>query len=219
MTGFSDHTAQGILGHITGKAAIFAEPTAYVALFTAVGTDAGTGFTEVTGGSYARVATNATTWNSPTGTGPSTENNASAITFPTATASWGTVIAVGLYDAASSGNLLAWDFLGNFNWLPCTVSSASPGVITAPAHGLSVGNSVIFTTEYGGTAPTFSASNFTGTLLVAHAATDTFDVTNGGTPVNTSSTGNGMVRQISPTLIGSGATPGFTSGNLTLISA
>jgi hypothetical protein len=42
---------------------------------------------------------------------------------PQATASWGTVIAFALYDA-SSGNLLLWDYLGNFAWLPATVSSA-----------------------------------------------------------------------------------------------
>lgn len=212
MSGFSDYTAQAVLNHITGKSAIFSLPTVYVALFTAVGTDAGTGFTEVSGNNYARSTTSASTWNSSSGSAPSSITNALAIAFPTSTGSWGTVIAWGHYDALTGGNLLTWDYIGNFTWNPVTVSLASPGVITSPAHGYSVGDTVIFSDEYGGTAPSFSASNFTGQLVIAHAATDTFDVTNGGTPVNTSSTGSGAVRKISPTVIGTGATPTFSSG-------
>jgi hypothetical protein len=219
LTGFSDHTAQGILNHITGKSAIFTEPTAYVALFTGVGTDAGSGFTEVSGSGYTRATTAAADWNSATGTGPSTISNANAITFPTSSGSWGTIIAFGLYDAPSGGNLLAWDYMGSFPWQPATVAIGSPGVITAPAHGLSVGNSCVFSTEYGGTAPSFSASNFTGLLVVAHAATNTFDVTNATVPVNTSSVGNGSIRQVLPATIGSSATPAFTSGAFTITCA
>jgi hypothetical protein len=64
-------------------------------------TDAGTG-TEVSGGSYARVASSFAT---ASGTGGSVASDADA-TFPTATGSWGTVGWIGLWDAASSGNLL-----------------------------------------------------------------------------------------------------------------
>ena len=217
MTGFSNYTAQGILNHITGKSAIFSIPTAYAALFTAVGTDAGSGFTEVSGNGYTRVATAAVDWNAASGTGPSTISNANAVNFPTATVTgWGTIIAWGLYDAPTGGNLLAWDYLGTYSWLPATVSSASPGVLTSPAHGLSVANNVVFTTEYGGAAPTFSASNFTGLLVVAHAATDTFDVTNSAVAVNTSSTGDGQVRRVATQVVGAGATPAYSSGALVL---
>src|SRR6185312_10897707 len=100
MTGFSDYFAQAVLADLVGKTAMPALPAnVYVALFTAVGTDAGTGFTEVSGGSYARVQTSAATWNAASGSAPSTISNASAITFAQASASWGTVIAFGLYDA------------------------------------------------------------------------------------------------------------------------
>lgn len=224
MTGYSDYSAQNSLNYIVGKTAIPALPTAYVALFTAVGSDAGTGFTEVTGGSYARVATSGATWNAASGSAPSSITNASAITFPTATADWtgagaSPVIAFGLYDAATLGNLLAWDYLGNYAWLPATVSLASPGVITAKAHGYSAADSVVFSTEYGGTAPTFSQSNFTGVLAVVSPATDTFTVTNGGTAVNTSSTGSGMVRKIIKQLIPVGIQPSFAANALTITLA
>ena len=73
--------------------------TTYLALYTSDPTDADTG-TEVTGGSYARQAI---TFSSPSN---GVTSNSSAIEFPTATASWGTVTYVGIRDAVTSGNLL-----------------------------------------------------------------------------------------------------------------
>lgn len=154
-----------------------------------------------------------------TGSAPSSALNGSIITFATPIADWGTVVAFGLYDASSAGNLLFWDYLGNFSWLPATVSSASPGVLTAKAHGYSVADKVVFSTEYGGTAPSFSQSNFTGLLAVAHAATDTLDVTNGGTAVNTSSTGSGMVRKVASQVISTNVVASFAASALTLSAA
>lgn len=213
MSGFTDYTAGNTLKWVVGKTAMPTLPTVYVALFTAVGIDAGTGFTEVTGGSYARVATAGADWNTSSGSAPSTISNANTVQFPTATADWGTVIAFGLFDAASAGNLLAWDYLGNYNYLPATVSLASPGTITAKAHGYSASDSFIFTTEFGGTAPSFSQSNFTGVLTVtATVATDSFTVTNSATAVNTSSTGSGMVRKITQQSIPNGITASFAGG-------
>jgi hypothetical protein len=215
---FARRTAEGILQNITGQSAIFAEPTAYVALYTTAPTDdTGAGAVEVSGGGYARVATASATWNAAsTGTDPTTLANAQAITFATASANWGTVVAFGLYDASSAGNLLAWDWLGNYQWLPCTISAAAPGVVTAHAHGYAAGDPVVYTTVFGGTAPTFSQSNLTGILAVVGPTTDTFTVTNGGTAVNTSATGNGMVRKIVQQSVPSGVQPSFAAGALIL---
>lgn len=55
MTGLTNYTAQNELNYVTGQIAQPALPAVWLALFTAVGTDAGSGFTEVSGGSYARV--------------------------------------------------------------------------------------------------------------------------------------------------------------------
>mgnify|MGYP006863144639 FL=1 len=73
--------------------------TVYVSLWTSDPTDAGSG-TEVSGGSYARTAV---TFGAPAN--GVTTNNAD-VTFPTATASWGTVGWIGINDASTSGNLL-----------------------------------------------------------------------------------------------------------------
>ncbi len=91
----------------------FAQPaTVYLALYTVAPTSAGGG-TEVSGGAYARVAVtnNSTNWPASTGGGPGTKANGAAFTFPTATVSWGTVVAWGIFDAASAGNGLYWGTL------------------------------------------------------------------------------------------------------------
>jgi hypothetical protein len=76
-----------------------APTTVYVGLFTTSLTAGGSG-TEVSGGSYARVSATFTASSSG-----ATASNAD-ITFPTATASWGTVTTIGIYDALTTGNLL-----------------------------------------------------------------------------------------------------------------
>ena len=73
--------------------------TVYVSLWTSDPTDAGSG-TEVSGGSYARTAV---TFASPSN---GVTTNSADVTFPTATAAWGTVGWIGINDASTSGNLL-----------------------------------------------------------------------------------------------------------------
>ena len=73
--------------------------TVYMGLYTSDPTDANTG-TEVSGGSYTRVAV---TMGAPSD-GVST--NSAAIEFPQASGSWGTVGWIGILDASTSGNLL-----------------------------------------------------------------------------------------------------------------
>lgn len=92
--------------------------TGYIALFTTCPNDTyPTVGAEVSGGSYARVSYAASLANwagtqsagstvASSGTGGTTSNN-NAVTFPAATADWGTVNCVG-YMSASSGGTLIW---------------------------------------------------------------------------------------------------------------
>jgi hypothetical protein len=216
MTGYTDYWARKVLDHSTGKTSIGTLPTAYIGLFTAVGTDAGTGFTEPSTGAYARVTTSGATWNAAGASAPSTTSNVADIIFPASTGSWGTILGVGAFDALTTGNLLWWDYLGNFPWLPFTCTLASPGVLTAPAHGFSNADSVVVSAEYGGVLPA-TAGSWTGLLTVAGVTADTFTA-----GVNTTGTGNGSVRKVTTTVVGSAATirlPGGTPGNLILVQA
>jgi hypothetical protein len=111
MSQMSDYLEGQIRAHIF-RTASFTKPTAlYVALFTAAPSDSGGG-TEVSGGSYARVnlAPLDANWTAASGTNGLTDN-ASAITFPTASGSWGTITHMGIFDASSAGNLLFWGAL------------------------------------------------------------------------------------------------------------
>jgi hypothetical protein len=106
-TSKTDFLENKLLDHQVGKTA-YTMPSVWVGLFTAAPSDAGGG-TEVSGGSYARKATVGADWNAASG---GSTSNANALTFTTATASWGTVTHFGLFDAATTGNLLRWAALG-----------------------------------------------------------------------------------------------------------
>ena len=106
MSGFSDYLEDKVLEHVFGGNAFTAPSTLYVALYTVAPSDTGGG-TEVSGGAYARQTAAFTV----SGTNPTTASNTAAIEYPTATANYGTVVAVGVLDASSSGNLLAYSTL------------------------------------------------------------------------------------------------------------
>lgn len=76
--------------------------TVYLALHTTDPLDDDSGGGEVTGGSYARQAMSFAAAVNPDGT-CATDTD---ITFPTASADWGVVTHIGIYDAVSAGNLL-----------------------------------------------------------------------------------------------------------------
>ena len=81
----------------------------FVALFTVTPTSltAGTGGTEVTGGSYARLSVTNNTTNFPSISGTTRVKTTGAnITFATPSATWGTVTAFAFYDASTAGNYL-----------------------------------------------------------------------------------------------------------------
>ena len=108
MANASDYLEVELRKHIfrTGS---FTKPTVLgVALFTVTPSDSGGG-TEVTGGSYARVDVPPldANWTGASATNGLTDN-AAAITFPTPSANWGTIVAFGIFDATSGGNLLVW---------------------------------------------------------------------------------------------------------------
>lgn len=213
MTGMTDYQADDTLNRLTGRSP---SATRYIALFTAVGSDDGTGFTEVSGNGYARAATvggtSGGTWDAPSGSAPREITNDLLISFPAATGpGWGTVIAWGIYDAATSGNLLFWDYLGTYDWLEFTGTNASPSVLTAPAHGYSNGDQVVVSAEPGGGALPATAGSWAGLKTVAGAATDTFTA-----GVNTTGTGSGMVRKVDSHAVAAAAVFQFPADTLTI---
>lgn len=107
MSAKSDYLENALLNYIFNAAAM---PTLtnglFLALFTTA-TDDAAGGTEVTGGSYARVNLARNTTNFPTASGTAGSiSNGGLISFPQATAAWGTITHFAIHDAASGGNRL-----------------------------------------------------------------------------------------------------------------
>ena len=99
---FSNYLETKVLDHVFGGTAYTAPATLYLALFTANPNEDGSG-TEVStsGTAYARQSVAFTI-------SGNTASNTAAVEYPTATASYGTVSHVGIYDASSAGNLIAY---------------------------------------------------------------------------------------------------------------
>lgn len=101
----SDFLEDALLNHVLRPGNPYTAPTGiFIALFTTLPGEDGTGGTEVSGGSYAREAV---TFGAPVS---GTVSNSGAVTFTQATAAWGTIVGIGLYDALTVGNLL---YFGN----------------------------------------------------------------------------------------------------------
>lgn len=121
MAAASDYVENLSLNWLLTTSAATRPSAWYVALFTTDPTDAGTG-TEVTGGSYARKAVTFNVTND-------TAVNAANVLFDTATASWGAISHVAVYDAATGGHLL---FHG--------AASSTKQIDTGDAYLISAGN-------------------------------------------------------------------------------
>ena len=97
---FSNYLETEILDHVFGGSAYTAPSTLYLSLHAANPDEDGSG-AEVSGGGYARQTVAFTT-------SGNTTSNTAAVEYPTATANFGTVTHVGVYDAATAGNLLCY---------------------------------------------------------------------------------------------------------------
>jgi len=114
MAGKTDYTENNLRNFIF-RGVTFPVPAAlYVGLFTTAPAENGSGGVEVTGGSYARVSVPRTTgaWKDPATAVQGLTENLAEILFPTASANWGTVVAGGVWDAITGGNLLYFGNMG-----------------------------------------------------------------------------------------------------------
>lgn len=161
-----------------------------------------TGANELSGGSpaYGRVSL---TWAAAsTGAGTkalSTTPGAFNVPgFNTVVAGQNTPVAfIGLWSAQTNGTFAGMGPNGGFSPYAFTATSASPCVFTAPGTSYTAGQSVVLLPAAGsGAIPTgFTA----GTIYYVSApsgATFSLAATNGGTAINSSSTGSGLVQAI-----------------------
>lgn len=101
MADFSDYLENELLDHVFRNSSYTPPAAVYLALYTAAPSDAGGG-TQVSGGGYARQAI---TFGAAASGAIA---NTSAVSFTASGANFGTITHVGIFDASSAGNLLAW---------------------------------------------------------------------------------------------------------------
>jgi len=95
----SNYLENAVVNHVLRNTPLTSPTTVYLALFTSDPGEAGSG-TEVSGGSYARQSV---AFAAPS---DGVVTNSGLVTFPAATAGWGTVTHVAIFDALTSGNML-----------------------------------------------------------------------------------------------------------------
>lgn len=103
---FSNYLENELLDHLLKTGAYSVPTNIYIALSTADPGESGGTIAEPSGNNYARTACN--TWDTAA-SGQSA--NTGAVTFPQASGSWGTISHFALYDASTSGNMLAYGSL------------------------------------------------------------------------------------------------------------
>jgi len=97
---FSNYLETELLDHVFANNAYTSPSAVYVSLHTANPDEDASG-AEVSGGGYVRQAGSFTV-------SGNTATTDAAIEYPTATADYGTVTHVGIWDASTSGNMLAY---------------------------------------------------------------------------------------------------------------
>lgn len=108
MSAASNYLENKVLDHVLKNTAYSQPSGLHIGLFTntsgnaAANLEAGTLTDEVSGGSYGRQSG---AFSAASGGSASTS---ATITFPAATANWGTITHVAVMDAATSGNVLFW---------------------------------------------------------------------------------------------------------------
>src|SRR5690554_1644054 len=116
MSGFTDAVEQAILDGLLQDPAWEGYESLWVGLSSTTPSDDGTGVTEPSTGSYARVETDADDWGAASSTAPATKANTASIEFPQASADWvggSNLTHFVLYDASTDGNLVAFGALSS----------------------------------------------------------------------------------------------------------
>lgn len=211
MPSKSDFLENALLNHVLGGGDYARPANVFLGLFTVAPTDAGGG-TEVSGGSYARRSVTNNSTNFPAASGGS-KSLAVQQDFVQATADWGTVVAFGLFDAASSGNLLYWGWLGSDSGKVFTATAADE-ILRAPGHTLVNNDQVRVMAIPGATLPTGLSEGTTYFVVNVSGITLQLSATQGGAAINITADGAGLIAKIAPKPVLSGDTASFAAGSL-----
>jgi hypothetical protein len=173
MNGFTDYTKNALLDALVGKSGSFgaleSAPPLYLALFN--------GATEISGNGYSRLAVANTKFNSASA---GLISNSDELLFSQATAAWGQITDLRVYNASTGGNILLQAPLIDTSTIKTFVADAGTDILTVPNHLFTNGQTVRL---MGNLSGGLSADT---TYYVVGAAADVIQLaaTSGGTAIN-----------------------------------
>lgn len=181
---------------------------AYASLHSAYST---TGANELTGGSPA-YARQGVTWSAASGSSKASASVAAAFDVPASS----TVAFVGLWSASTSGTFAGMGPNDAGTVYAFTATLASPGVFTAPGSSYSNGNTVVVFASAGATLPTGVTAGTVYYIVAASGTTFELSATSGGSGINLSAAGAGIVMAVTPEVFGAQGTFTLSSETLSL---
>lgn len=210
---FVDATELRVLNKEFGAVDYTPDANLFAGLLTTVPADDGTGGTEVSGGSYARVsvANNGTQFPSA-----NPKVNANVVTFPTASAGWGGIKGMGWFSAASAGSLRAWSYLCDM-LIPMAVGLATGDIVHAPGHAFTNGMEVIVWAPAGVTLPGALAAGTAYFVINAASGNLQLSLTSGGAAINITSDGAMIIARSRFTTVNNGDTPSFAASGFSML--
>lgn len=183
--------------------------TPYLGLLTAY-----TAETEVTGGSYARVAM--TTTNFSSAAASKSISNTVEIAFPQSSGAYSAeVVGFGVYDASTAGNLMRKSFLVSGNYLAFTADQAADTLLI-PGHALINTDRVVLQAGGNSTMPTGLSADTLYFVVGMSGNTLQLSTTSGGAAINFTAIGAGLIAKVIPqTINAANITPKFATGAIT----
>lgn len=222
MASFSNGTQQALLKlifqavnwtSIADNTASSPATVLYISLHNADPGEAGTQSTNETAyTNYVRVpVTRSSGGFAISGSSPAIISNVNAVNFAQCGVTGDTLTHFGIGLAPSgSGTLVGSGPIGAGPALEFTATAASPGLLTVPGSGFLVNDRVSLYPTATGTLPSGTTEGVVYFIGTASGITASLSTTAGnGSPVNTSSTGAGVIIKQSPLVVSQNITPSF----------
>jgi hypothetical protein len=212
---FVNAIENSIINHMLRNTAWTSPGTSvYVGLISAIANGETPSVTEITGGAYARQQVQGTAaWTAPAGSGT---DNVNEIAFPAATgAAWPEVVAVGIWDALTAGNLMMVDWLATTRYAFTALDAGD--VFTAFGTGLANGDRVVLQAVDDSTLPTGVSADTIYFVVGVSGNTFQLSTTSGGSAIALTANGAGKVVRINPRTVNVGDVFRFPIGNLDVI--
>lgn len=187
MSLFTDTCVAAMLDHLTGQATWTAPSALYMALFTTMPANDGTGGTEVSGGNYTRqrVYFDATTSRQIV--------NSQQVMFTATGGDWVSIVGTGLYGALTNGTLYVKSPIsvrvGPF------VAEFNNERFTSYGHGMLNNQPVVLT---GDQLPTGVLADTIYYIRDADADTFRLALVAGGAAINLTTSGGGYINRVTP---------------------